>query len=126
MPPGSSIILNGSSAANKGYPGLRGVLRAPRRRFGPLPAPWSQDLKGRNIRVNVIAPGTVVTPAYKSELGMTDEQIEGFVAQASALTPLGRAGRPEEIAAAVLFLASDESSFVTATEFIVDGGATQV
>ncbi len=86
---------------------------------------WSQDLKGRNIRVNVVAPGTVVTPAYKTELGMTDEQIKDFVAQASANTPLGRTGQPEEIAAAVLFLASDESSFVNGTELFVDGGTAQ-
>ena len=125
MPPGSSIILNGSSAANKGIPSF-GVYSATKAALRSFARTWSQDLKGRNIRVNVIAPGTVVTPAYTTELGMTDEQIEGFVAQASASTPLGRAGRPEEIAAAVLFLASDESSFVNATEFIVDGGATQV
>ncbi len=125
MPPGSSIILNGSSAANKGYPafGVYSATKAALRSLCPHMVPGSQ---GPQHSRECHRSGTVVTPAYKSELGMTDEQIEGFVAQASALTPLGRAGRPEEIAAAVLFLASDESSFVTATEFIVDGGATQV
>ena len=84
------------------------------------------DLKGRNIRVNVVAPGTIVTPGYKSELGLSDEQIEGFKAQAAATTPLGRTGMPEEVAAAVLFLASDESSYVNGIELFVDGGAAQI
>ena len=87
---------------------------------------WAVDLKGRNIRVNVVSPGTVVTPAYKSELGLNDEQIEGFKAQAAASTPLGRTGSPDEIAKAVVFLASDDSSFVNAAELFVDGGAAQI
>ena len=76
--------------------------------------------------MNVVAPGTVVTPAYKSELGMTDEQIKQFEAQAAAATPLGRAGTPDEIAKAVLFLASDDSSYVNGIELFVDGGAAQI
>ena len=74
----------------------------------------------------MISPGTVVTPAYKSELGMTDEQIEGFAAQAASATPLGRTGTPDEIAKAVLFLVSDDSSFVNGIELFVDGGAAQI
>ena len=84
------------------------------------------DLKGRNIRVNVVAPGTIVTPGYKSELGLSDEQIAGFKAQVAAATPLGRTGMPDEVAAAVLFLASDESSCVNGPELFVDGGAAQL
>ena len=84
------------------------------------------DLKGRNIRVNAVSPGTVVTPAYKNELGLTDEQIQGFVAQAAATTPLGRTGTPEEVAKAVVFLASDDASFVNGIELFVDGGAAQI
>jgi NAD(P)-dependent dehydrogenase (short-subunit alcohol dehydrogenase family) len=76
--------------------------------------------------VNVVSPGTVVTPGYKSELGMTDEQIKEFVARAAAATPLGRAGTPDEIAKAVVFLASDDSSYVTGTDLFVDGGAAQI
>jgi NAD(P)-dependent dehydrogenase (short-subunit alcohol dehydrogenase family) len=87
---------------------------------------WASDLKGRGIRVNIVAPGTVVTPAYKSELGLNDEQIEQFVAQVSEITPLGRAGTTEEIASAMSFLASDEASYITATELFVDGGQAQV
>lgn len=125
MSAGGSIILNGSMVACKGVPAF-GVYAATKAALRSFARTWAQDLKGRDIRINVVAPGTVVTPAYQSELGMSDEQIQDFVAQASALTPLGRPGRPEEIAAAVLFLASDESSFVTGTEFFVDGGAAQV
>jgi len=87
---------------------------------------WSVDLKDRKIRVNAVSPGTVVTPAYKTELGMTDEQIEQFQARAAATTPLGRAGTPDEIAKAVVFLASDDSSYITGIELFVDGGAAQI
>lgn len=124
MPPGSSIVLNGSMVSIKGVPAF-GVYAATKAALRSFARTWSLDLKGRNIRVNVVAPGTVVTPAYKG-LGLTDEQIDGFVAQAAATTPLGRVGQPEEIAAAVLFLASDESSFVNGIELFVDGGAAQI
>lgn len=87
---------------------------------------WSSDLKARGIRVNVVSPGVVVTPAYKSELGLNDEQIKDFVAQLAATTPLGRAGQPDEVAKAVVFLASDDSSYVAGIELFVDGGATQI
>jgi NAD(P)-dependent dehydrogenase (short-subunit alcohol dehydrogenase family) len=76
--------------------------------------------------VNVVSPGIVVTPGYKNELGLSDEQITEFVAQAASNTPLGRAGSPDEIARAVVFLASDDSSFMTGAELFVDGGAAQI
>jgi NAD(P)-dependent dehydrogenase (short-subunit alcohol dehydrogenase family) len=68
----------------------------------------------------------VVTPGYKSELKLTDEQIEQFTAQTSAVTPLGRAGTPDEIAKAVSFLASDDASYITGAELFVDGGRSQI
>ena len=125
MPAGSAIVLNGSMASVKGIPGF-GVYAATKAALRSFARTWSVDLKGRNIRVNVVSPGTVVTPAYKSELGLTDEQIEGFAAQAATATPLGRTGTPDEIAKAVLFLASDDSSFVNGIELFVDGGAAQI
>lgn len=125
MGPGSSIVLNGSMVSLKGLPAF-GVYAATKAALRSFARTWVVDLKGRNIRVNVVAPGTVVTPGYKSELGLSDEQIEGFKAQAAATTPLGRTGTPEEIAAAVLFLASDESSFINGIELFVDGGAAQI
>jgi NAD(P)-dependent dehydrogenase (short-subunit alcohol dehydrogenase family) len=122
---GGAIVLNGSMVSIKGFPAFS-VYAATKAAVRSFARTWSVDLKGRNIRVNVVSPGTVVTPAYKSELGMTDEQIKGFVAQASSTTPLGRTGTPDEIAKAVLFLASDDSSFVNGVELFVDGGAAQI
>ena len=75
---------------------------------------WSVDLRERKIRVNVVSLGTVITPGYKNEPGMSDEQIEEFKAQIVDTTPLGRAGTPDEIAKAVLFLGSEDSSSSTA------------
>ncbi len=125
MPDGASIILNGSMVSQKGLPAF-GVYAATKAALRSFARTWSVDLRERKIRVNVVAPGTVVTPAYKNELGMTDDQINQFVAQAAATTPLGRAGTADEIAKAVLFLASDDSSYVTGIELFVDGGAAQI
>lgn len=125
MTAGGAIVLNGSMVSIKGFPAF-GVYAATKAALRSFARTWTLDLKGRNIRVNVVSPGTVVTPAYKSELGMTDEQIEAFKAQVSATTPLGRTGTPEEIANAVVFLASDEASFITGAELFVDGGAAQI
>jgi NAD(P)-dependent dehydrogenase (short-subunit alcohol dehydrogenase family) len=125
IPAGGAIVLNGSMVSIKGFPGF-GVYAATKAALRSFARTWSVDLKGRNIRVNVVSPGTVVTPAYKSELGLTDEQIEGFAAQAAAVTPLGRTGTPDEIAKVVVFLTSDDSSFVNGIELFVDGGAAQI
>jgi len=125
MPAGSAIVLNASMVSIKGFPGF-GVYAATKAALRSFVRTWSVDLKGRNIRVNAVSPGTVVTPAYKSELGLTDEQIEGFAAQAAATTPLGRNGTPDEVAKTVVFLASDDASFVNGVELFVDGGAAQI
>jgi NAD(P)-dependent dehydrogenase (short-subunit alcohol dehydrogenase family) len=86
---------------------------------------WIVDLKGREIRVNVISPGVVPTPGYDG-LGLTREQIQGFVDVQVAAIPLGRVGTTDEIARAVSFLASDDSSFVNGIELFVDGGMAQI
>jgi NAD(P)-dependent dehydrogenase (short-subunit alcohol dehydrogenase family) len=125
MPDGASIVLNGSMVSQKGLPAF-GVYAATKAALRSFARTWSVDLRARKIRVNVVAPGTVVTPAYSGVLGMTDDQIKQFEAQAAAVTPLGRAGTPDEVAKAVLFLASDDSSYVTGIELFVDGGAAQV
>lgn len=125
MPSGGSIILNGSMVSIKGVPGFS-VYAATKAALRSFARTWAVDLKGRNIRVNVIAPGTVVTPAYKSELGLNHEQIAQFQEQAAAATPLGRTGTPEEIASAVAFLASDDSSYINGVELFIDGGAAQI
>lgn len=125
MTAGGAIVINGSITSIKGIPAF-GVYAATKAALRSFARTWTLDLKGRNIRVNVVSPGTVVTPAYKSELGLTDEQIEAFKAQAAETTPLGRTGKAEEIAKAVVFLASEDASYINGIELFVDGGAAQI
>src|SRR5580698_11224839 len=109
MRPGSAIVITGSTASVEGAPAF-GVYAASKAALRSLTRTWASDLKGRDIRVNIVVPGAVPTPAYKSELKLTDAQIEQYVAQVGELTPLGRVGRPDEVAKAVSFLASDDAS----------------
>jgi len=125
MPAGGAIVINGSMVSIKGMPAF-GVYAATKAALRSFARTWAVDLKERRLRVNVISPGTVITPGYKSELGLSDEQIAQFEAQAATTTPLGRAGTPDEIAKAVVFLASDESSYINGIELFVDGGAAQI
>jgi len=124
MPDGAEIMINGSMTSIKGTPAF-GVDAATKAALRSFARTWSVDLKDRKIRVNVVSPGTVITPGYKNELGLSDEQIEQIKAQ-TATVPLGRAGTPDEIAKAVVFLASDDSSYVTGIELFVDEGAAQI
>jgi NAD(P)-dependent dehydrogenase (short-subunit alcohol dehydrogenase family) len=125
MRAGSAIVITGSIAAVKGIPAFS-VYAATKAALRAFVRTWSNDLKGRDIRVNVVAPGVIITPAYKTELGMSDEQIDAYSKDVSGTTPLGRVGTPDEIAKAVSFLASDDASFVTGAELFVDGGLAQV
>ena len=125
MPAGSSIVITGSITSVQGVPAF-GVYAATKAALRSFARTWSSDLKGRNIRVNVVAPGVIPTPAYKTELKMTDEQIEAYSQQMSETTPLGRVGTTDEIAKAVSFLASDDASYITGIELFVDGGLVQV
>lgn len=125
MQPGAAIVITGSIVSIKGTPAF-GVYAATKAALRSFARTWASDLKGSGIRVNVVAPGTVVTPAYKNELGLDDAQIAEFDAQAAAITPLGRTGRPDEIASAMSFLASDEASYINGVELFVDGGQVQV
>ena len=124
MQPGGSIILTGSTAGTLGSPAFSvyGASKAAIRSFARS---WVLDLKGSGIRVNVLAPGATSTPGLHG-LTRGGEQDRQFTEMLIAQTPLGRLGRPDEIAAVALFLASDESSFVTGAEFYVDGGMAQV
>lgn len=121
---GASIILTGSTAASTGAPAFSvyGASKAAIRAFARN---WILDLAPRRIRVNVLAPGATSTPGLHGLLH-TEQQKRQFVAAMEAQTPLGRMADPDEIAAAALFLASDESSFVTGSELFADGGAAQV
>ena len=122
---GGSIVLNGSMLTIKGLPKL-GLVAAAKSAVRSFARTFANELKDRRIRVNTVSPGTVITPGYKTQLGMTDEQIEYVKAQAASHAPLGRDGTTDEIAKAVLFLASDDSSYVSGTELFVDGGTSQV
>jgi NAD(P)-dependent dehydrogenase (short-subunit alcohol dehydrogenase family) len=117
---GASVILNTSVVASKGTEntGIYAATKAAVRSFARTAA---SELQGRNIRVNAVAPGPIATPIF-GRSGLTDEQIEGFKAGISARVPLGRIGRPEEIAGAVAFLASADASYITGIELNVDGG----
>jgi NAD(P)-dependent dehydrogenase (short-subunit alcohol dehydrogenase family) len=118
MPDGGAIIMNGSIASVKGFGGLS-VYNASKAAVRSFARTWTSDLKARKIRVNVLSPGTIDTSIFD---GAPKEVKEQFV----ALIPMGRIGKSEEIAKAVLFLASDDSSFVTGIELFVDGGTAQV
>lgn len=124
MPPGSSIILNASITSIKGTPAFS-VYSATKAAVRSFARNWTLDLKEQRIRVNAISPGVVPTPGY-DHLGLTREQVQGFVDTQVATIPLGRVGTPDEIARAVVFLASDDSSFVNGIELFVDGGMAQI
>lgn len=125
MPQGSAIVITGSIAAVQGVPsfGLYAASKAALRSFARS---FAADLKGRGIRINVVAPGVVVTPGYKTELKMTDEQIDIYCQEIAEKAPLGRVGDGDEIAKAVSFLASDDASYITGIELFVDGGLMQI
>jgi NAD(P)-dependent dehydrogenase (short-subunit alcohol dehydrogenase family) len=118
MPDGAAIVINGSMTSIKGTPAFS-VYAATKAALRSFARTWSVDLKDRNIRVNVVSPGTVITPGYTTELGLSDDQIAQLKAQTAATTP-------DEIAKAVVFLASDDSSYVTGIELFVDGGTAQI
>ena len=124
MSEGSSIVLTASTTSIKGTPGLS-VYSATKAAVRSFARNWTLDLKDRQIRVNAVSPGVVPTPAYNL-MGLTDEQIQGFVANQLNTIPLGRVGTTDEVAKAVVFLASDDSSFVNGIELFVDGGMAQI
>ena len=121
---GGSIILNASTAASKGTPAFStySATKAAVRNFARS---WILDLAERHIRVNAVSPGPIVTPGLEA-LADTEEQARQFKAGMVAGIPLGRLGTPDDVAKAVVFLASDDSSFVNGTELFVDGGFAQI
>ncbi|MEJ0091737.1 MAG: SDR family oxidoreductase [Limisphaerales bacterium] len=124
MPPGSSIILNASIVSIKGIPAFS-VYSATKAAVRSFARSWTLDLKEHKIRVNAVSPGVVPTPGYDL-LGLTKDQVQGFVDVQLANIPLGRVGTPDEIAKVVVFLASDDSSFVNGIELFADGGMAQI
>ena len=124
LPEGASIILNASTASIKGTPAFS-VYSATKAAVRSFARNWILDLRERKIRVNAISPGVVPTPGY-DHLGLNDQQLQEFVDSQASAIPLGRVGKPDEIAKAVVFLASDDSSFVNGIELFVDGGMAQI
>ncbi|TCQ04273.1 NAD(P)-dependent dehydrogenase (short-subunit alcohol dehydrogenase family) [Rhizobium sp. PP-F2F-G36] len=119
MGAGGSIILTGSSAGTTGPPGFT-AYSASKAAVRNLARTWAEDLKGTGIRVNVLSPGATATELAKEALGEEGQKAYG------AMTPLQRMADPSEIAAVAAFLASDDSSFMTASEVAVDGGLAQL
>jgi NAD(P)-dependent dehydrogenase (short-subunit alcohol dehydrogenase family) len=115
---GGSIILSGSVASVKGTAAF-GVYAASKAAIRSFVRTWTTDLKDRRIRSNVVSPGPINTP-------LLNRQPPEVLARIASTVPMGRMGEPEEVAKAALFLASDDSSFVTGIELFVDGGRAQV
>ncbi len=124
IPDGSSIILNASIVASKGL-SSNSVYSATKAAVRSFARTWTTDLKVRRIRVNAVSPGSIDTPGLNELLG-SSEVGQQRLKMISNAVPLGRLGKPEEIAKAVTFLASDDSSYITGAELFVDGGFAQV
>ena len=122
MPDGASIILSSSVVGSKGFAN-RSVYSATKAALRSFARTWTTDLKKRRIRVNVVSPGAIDTPGLR---GLSSADSEGLDSMYRDRVPLGRVGRPDDVASAVSFLASDDSSYVAGTELFVDGGLAQV
>ncbi len=124
LPDGGSIILNASIVASKGLP-TNSVYAATKAAVRSFARTWTTDLKERRIRVNAVSPGSTDTPGLSQLLASTDSGQQ-CLKMISNTVPLGRLGTPDEVAKAVVFLASDDASYITGTELFVDGGFAQV
>jgi NAD(P)-dependent dehydrogenase (short-subunit alcohol dehydrogenase family) len=124
MPDGAAIVLNASIVASKGL-AANSVYSATKAAVRSFARTWTTDLKARRIRVNAVSPGSTDTPGLNDLLASSEvgEQRKKVISNA---VPLGRFGTPDEIAKAVVFLASDDASYITGTELFVDGGFAQV
>ncbi|MEN4918047.1 SDR family oxidoreductase [Achromobacter spanius] len=121
---GASVVLNGSINAHIGMP-ASSIYAASKAALISLAKTLSAELLPRGIRVNVVSPGPVATPIY-DKLGLDAATLEKTAASIQAQVPLGRFGKPQEIAATVLHLAAPESAFIVGTEIIADGGMSQL
>jgi NAD(P)-dependent dehydrogenase (short-subunit alcohol dehydrogenase family) len=119
---GASIIFTSSVVGSKGFPN-HSVYSATKAALRSFARTLTSDLKARRIRVNVISPGLIDTPGLQ---GLSQRSSQQLTAQLGDRVPLGRIGRPEDIGAAVAFLASDDASYITGIELFVDGGLAQV
>jgi NAD(P)-dependent dehydrogenase (short-subunit alcohol dehydrogenase family) len=123
---GGSIILTASVSGSTGFEGFS-VYNATKGAIRSFARSWTVDLKHRKIRVNAVSSGIISTPMLSGQgMGLSEEQVEQFKKSALNSVPLGRVGNPDEIARAVAFLASDDSSYITGIELFVDGGIGQI
>jgi NAD(P)-dependent dehydrogenase (short-subunit alcohol dehydrogenase family) len=114
----SSIVGSKGLSMNSVYSATKAAIRS-------FARTWTTDLKDRRIRVNAVSPGSIETPGLNELLGSSDAGQQRLKMISSAV-PMGRLGTPDEIARAVVFLASDDSSYITGTELFVDGGFAQI
>ncbi|WP_036289292.1 glucose 1-dehydrogenase [Methylosinus sp. PW1] len=121
---GGAIVLNSSIANTVGTPGF-GVYSATKAAVRSFARTWTAELKDRKIRVNVVSPGPIETPIFDT-MGLSEQQHDELAGQLETSVPLGRFGRSEEVAEAVLFLASSASSYVAGVDLYVDGGLVAV
>ncbi|HXX97284.1 MAG TPA: glucose 1-dehydrogenase [Candidatus Bathyarchaeia archaeon] len=123
---GGSIILTASVGGSKGFEGVS-AYSATKAAVRSFARSWTVDLKHRKIRVNAVSPGMISTPMLSGQgMGLSEEQVEQFKTNILNTVPLTRVGNPEEVAKAVAFLASDDSSYITGIELFVDGGLAQI
>jgi len=117
---GASVLLTASVGPHMGMAGA-GVYSLTKAAATVLARTWARELAGRAIRANSISPGPIETNFFEG-MGLSDEEVAGFAAQIRKQVPLGRFGSAEEVAAVATFLLSDEASYVTGSEYVVDGG----
>jgi NAD(P)-dependent dehydrogenase (short-subunit alcohol dehydrogenase family) len=122
---GASVILTGSTAGSSGTAAFS-VYSASKAAVRAFARSWILDLKDRNVRINTLSPGATKTPGLVGLAGPDAAQQQGLLDYLASQVPMGRVGEPEEIAAAALFLASDDASFVNGVELFADGGQAQI
>jgi len=126
LSPGGTVVIIGSTASTRSeyamslYGGSKAALRQ-------MVRTWIRELQGSGIRANIVSPGAINTPSLRSALAgsVGEDQVEARVAEMGAGNPIGRLGTPRDIGKAVVFLASDDSNFVTGVELFADGGMAQ-
>lgn len=121
---GASIVFTTSIANVKGIEGVS-VYSAAKAALRSLTRTLATELKGSGIRVNSVSPGPIDTPIF-NKMGLPEEQVDGAKQQFSSMVPLGRLGKPEEIAGAIYYLSSNDAAFITGSEIAVDGGMSQL
>ena len=121
---GASVVLSASVVAQSGLPNTS-IYSATKAAVRSLGRTLAAELAPRGIRVNVVSPGLIETPFW-GKVGLSRDEVDAFGEQVVQQTPLGRPGKPEEIAATVAFLASDDASYFTGADLVADGGMIQV